>query len=389
MIRAPRRRGFTLIELLVVIAIIAILIALLLPAVQQAREAARKTQCKNNMKQIGLALHNYHDSFNVFPHSHSYDSVAAVPPAGEPIDATLGGGNTCRPTGPDHQGTFSRAPWSVLILPYFDESPLYNRFDMAQPFFGRKDHDAVPSTNYQFQRLDSPENYRCPTNPFHKSDPYILCYYAVMGGGGPAFNPAQDGTLPPNLPVDNDPLSNNPLLPCWNNLPTQTLPFLGVNANMRPMWDNGPIHLNSSKGIYTITDGTSNQFLVGETMFVGLDKNYRNAGSPLDRAASWSWASALRPRSSISNCCPVQFNTAAVLCGMNKPCIEYDLATAKARGGAANGHSMIMEGFSSWHVGGGHMCLGDGSVRFIGENTDLQLQQRLGATNDGGVVGEF
>ena len=75
--RNGRKRGFTLIELLVVITIIAILIALLLPAVQQAREAARRTQCKNNLKQLALGAHNYHDAYNMFPSSHTYDSVAA------------------------------------------------------------------------------------------------------------------------------------------------------------------------------------------------------------------------------------------------------------------------------------------------------------------------
>ncbi|MBW3543701.1 MAG: DUF1559 domain-containing protein, partial [Planctomycetes bacterium] len=99
-----RRRGFTLIELLVVIAIIAILIALLLPAVQQAREAARRSQCKNNMKQLALALFNYEETAGQFPITY------ANPP----------NGNNGRSTS-----------WMVGILPYIDQAPLYNTFDFS------------------------------------------------------------------------------------------------------------------------------------------------------------------------------------------------------------------------------------------------------------------
>ena len=98
-----KRRGFTLIELLVVIAIIAILIALLLPAVQQAREAARRTQCRNNLKQIGLALHNYESTFSTLP-------VGS-------FNATGGAGNN----GSTHP----------MILPYFDQANAYNLFNFS------------------------------------------------------------------------------------------------------------------------------------------------------------------------------------------------------------------------------------------------------------------
>ena len=108
MVTMRRKSGFTLIELLVVIAIIAVLIALLLPAVQQAREAARRTQCKNNLKQIGLAQHNYHDTFNTFPPG----AIQAFPPGNAQNEAT----------------------WVSMMLAGIDQAPLYNRANWSSCF---------------------------------------------------------------------------------------------------------------------------------------------------------------------------------------------------------------------------------------------------------------
>lgn len=125
----PRRRGFTLIELLVVIAIIAVLIALLLPAVQQAREAARRTQCKNNLKQLGLAMHNYHDTFRVFP---------------------MGGWVS---------GSFDMGSYMVRILPYIDQAPLYNQINFSVTI----DTQVLPSG--QQLALQVIPGYICPSDP--------------------------------------------------------------------------------------------------------------------------------------------------------------------------------------------------------------------------------
>ncbi len=123
------QRGFTLIELLVVIAIIAILIALLLPAVQQAREAARRSQCKNNLKQLGLAMHNYHDTHRVFP-------PAAALPSGVTVD---------------------RYAWSVFLLPFADQAPLYNAI--------APNGSAVPSATANSNRLRTVLSvYKCPSD---------------------------------------------------------------------------------------------------------------------------------------------------------------------------------------------------------------------------------
>ena len=104
------KRGFTLIELLVVIAIIAILIALLLPAVQQAREAARRSTCKNGLKQIGLALHNYHETHRSYPPGYIARGVTTI------NDSTT--------------ETGSGFAWGVMLLPFLDQAPLYNHLDL-------------------------------------------------------------------------------------------------------------------------------------------------------------------------------------------------------------------------------------------------------------------
>lgn len=208
------RRGFTLIELLVVIAIIAILVALLLPAVQQAREAARRSQCKNNLKQIGIALHNYHDVHSV------------LPPGWVSVDA---GAHSA------HDGV-NGAGWGLMVLPSMDQANLYEEFNpnvsIADP--------ANASIRSQLLSV-----YRCPSDP------------------QPDFWPIHEEgttTVLANLPIANyvAAFGTEELDGCENA--PGTAPVL-ANGQCR---SDGIFYHNSKVRFRDITDGTSNTFMAGE-----------------------------------------------------------------------------------------------------------------------------
>jgi prepilin-type N-terminal cleavage/methylation domain-containing protein/prepilin-type processing-associated H-X9-DG protein len=220
-IESRPRAGFTLVELLVVIAIIGILIALLLPAVQAAREAARSSQCKNNVKQIALACHTYESSFGKFPPggivSYSAAAQAALTPA-----------NHCT-TGTNR----TQAPWTVLILPGMEESALYNRFDFTKTFTGSSNIPGeAPNNTLFFTRV---AKYQCPSDPNSSSSANNTNYLGVMGGG------------PPTGPASP---------PCSTQLA------------QRVFFQSGIVYTNSKTRMADVLDGTSNVFLIGESRYL-------------------------------------------------------------------------------------------------------------------------
>ena len=207
------RRGFTLIELLVVIAIIAVLIALLLPAVQQAREAARRTQCKNNLKQLGLALHNYHDLFNMFP-AISYDHEIA-------------GGD---------ENIHSSWSWGTLILPQLEQSTVHEALRPSSP---DRMQQAVQNS-VKLSVLQTPLSvFRCPSC----SGPPLSSHY-LINEGSPDHQTAVSNYIGVNSAGDIDRASTH------NGI---FVPGTNVQGNSR-----------MSVGINGIPDGTSNTAMVGE-----------------------------------------------------------------------------------------------------------------------------
>jgi prepilin-type N-terminal cleavage/methylation domain-containing protein len=333
-----RSRGFTLIELLVVIAIIAILIALLLPAVQQARESARRTQCRNNMKQLGLALHNYHDTFNLFPPAHirAFDE-----------------------TGPTAASGWRG--WSVhaMILPYIDQSPVYNQLN----FNFRFDHP-----NSTAARRTKLAAFLCPSDrPFPGS--------AETGNNNYA------GSMGPSL--------------------GQYVTPIGVRQ--------GLFNFDIVTRMGDVTDGTSNTVAMSEQL---VGDNDSTTVVPGDVVRGIAFAGAVNKPTAgdlntYGNACLTASQPPAAAThhshngrewaiGMPAQTLFNTAATPNWRfpncqicPGCGWMDSQGIFPARSKHTGGVHCLMTDGAVKFVSDNIDLALWQNVGSTRGGETTGDF
>ncbi len=348
-----RHRGFTLIELLVVIAIIAVLIALLLPAVQQAREAARRTQCKNNLKQIGLALHNYHDVHNKFP------MLSSTKP------------NTANPSwGLQSWEGFSP---TVMMLPYLDQAPMYNRYDFNVAVEDGPVNNILTNTKLPAMLCPSDRDYagggRPGNNYLYCSGPALSWVNAdnaaiglfnivyVNGGTGSKITGIRDCT---------DGTSNTIAVAERNHGDGSDSRF-DITGDVITANPRGGIESAGSPALYGRTFIPRSQIVAAYgsicTVPTGAGGHYSDIGSQWARPANgWTmFATLLTPNSSTPDC--------------------------TSGGGLSDGSGVITA--RSRHTGGAQALLADGTVRFISENIDETTWQRLGAMNDGNTVGEF
>jgi prepilin-type N-terminal cleavage/methylation domain-containing protein/prepilin-type processing-associated H-X9-DG protein len=319
----PSRRGFTLIELLVVIAIIAVLIGLLLPAVQKVREAAARMQCQNNLKQLGLAMHNFHDAMGSLPtggDTRSYDLAGIIYAMG----------------------------WPPLLFPYFEEGNRRAAIDTLNP----------PNAIYTIMpwRLTAaPHNGASPlfTTPVKT----FVCPSSELGDKSPDIQY-------PNNPEIQAP--NQGALHYRANGGSATLGLVQGSWS-RHAWytTSGVIYPNSKVKLPEITDGTSNTLLLGETSSaVGRKLNLNGWGG----IQPWTWGYYWYY---------VDHRDQGWLMIDNKV-VTYPIGfTGKVFANETP--------FTSNHTGGVNMVFCDGSVHFMSQTTDLTVLQML-ATRAGGEV---
>lgn len=332
---AGSRRGFTLIELLVVIAIIATLVAILLPAVQQAREAARRSQCKNNMKQIGIALHNYHDVYNSFPFGSRFGTLYS------------------------QTGVKNGTNWRLSILPYLEQSAVYDSLNFVSGNFSAGTDAALGYSNgNEALRGFSFAGYLCPSSTL---DVFPQTY--INGSGGTSsFNNQANGMGIQYVGIQ-------------GAAPSFTWPQAG-NRDCTQGWscDQGMMGVNVARKMRDNTDGTSNTLVIAEQS--GLTRGENRTSNYFG-----GWFGARNDNTVTGSVCSDLWQTGTT-------CVRQPANSKIADPGNAYVYRNNTT-LNSFHSGGINGLLGDGAVVFISDNMDFQTLKKLCIRDDGQVVGEF
>lgn len=342
-----RRMGFTLVELLVVIAIIGVMVGLLLPAVQAAREAARRMQCSNNMKQIGLGIHNYESTYKFLP----------------PGSAFYGGANLTGlgPGGRFAGAQFNRSHLLVRILPYIEATALYEQFE--NDIFPTDDARSLPSPgnpNGELLRGVRVSTYLCPSDISSEGFP------ATVNGIASTVRPSSyQFSMGPTNALSNNAACGCPLLATFQ---IYSQPGTNVNLPSGPFTRRGgamPTGIGGNPGYIgrfrDVTDGLSSTIFIGEV--VGDWSGHARTG--------WSHSNAWGHFTQI----PINWDTRFP---------DVAAATAAGRTGCETRCNWNTEvGFKSLHPGGCHMLMGDGAVRFFTESIDMFAYNRLGSKGEG------